>query len=146
MSEWFQKKSSFKKTKEAEAVEEEPKTNFFAPEDGDLTHEEISLQSRNGYTRNDLGGFYANIEEKGSMADSSSFAPKPNNTTVRLSSGESKPVEVAWPVNEPRIVSHHGQGATHLPGEDNSAMVPRRPGYARNDTGGFLTTAGSMKY
>ena len=36
---------------------------------------------------------------------------------VRLSSGESKPVEVAWPVNEPRIVSHHGQGATHLPGE-----------------------------
>ena len=41
---------------------------------------------------------------------------------VRLSSGESKPVEVAWPVNEPRIVSHHGQGATHLPGE-----VPSTP-------------------
>ena len=33
-----------------------------------------------------------------------------------------------------------------LPRQDNSAMVPRRPGYARNDTGGFLTTAGSMKY
>ena len=43
---------------------------------------------------------------------------------VRLSSGESKPVEVAWPVNEPRIVSHHGQGATHLPGEVPSPPAP----------------------
>ena len=61
---------------------------------------------------------------------------------IRLTTTHSKPVEVQWPINEPRIVSHHSQGAHHLPGEDNLAMVPRRPGYARNDTGGFLTTAG----
>lgn len=48
---------------------------------------------------------------------------------------------MAWPVNQPRIVDHHGQGGGQYPGNtDISSMVPRRPGYTRNDNGNIFTS------
>eukprot|EP01052_Picozoa_sp_SAG31_P041503 SAG31_NODE_6310_length_2070_cov_3.516489_2_plen_108_part_00 len=81
--------------------------------EGDLTPAEISELSRPGYVRRDDGGFFATMEKRGQVEARRELV-KPNNVSKKLASPAAS--SMAWPVNQPRIVDHHGQGGGQYPG------------------------------
>ena len=140
MAEWF---NDVKLSKKAYVPDPEPlqevQPSYGNVEEGDLQPAEISELSRPGYSRGDTGGYFASMQNKG-VGIAKGELPKPNNVSMRLPRPE-QTTEVAWPVNQPRIVDHHGQGGnTTKEMQDRSAIGPLKPGYSRNPLGGFFTS------